>query len=175
MKRRRKGFVIAIFLLFVGIFFWTYQGQLAERSDRATLTPVKSISYQFHNHIYGLGYDSENQRLFVATHYGIFIWKEGQLFQLGENRDDFMGFSLHPINPKIVYTSGHPRSGGNMGVVKSEDGGITFKPIFRGLGRESVDFHSMAISPANSKILYGWFQGKLYRSTDGGLSWEKIL
>ncbi len=87
------------------------------------LTPVPSISYQSHNHIHGLGYDSKNNRLFIATHYGIFIWKEGQLFQLGKSRDDFMGFSLHPSNFDVIYTSGHPKDGGNMGVMKSEDGG----------------------------------------------------
>ena len=35
-----------------------------------------------------------------------------------------------------------------------------------------MDFHSMTISPANPEILYGWFQGRLYRTKDGGKSWE---
>jgi photosystem II stability/assembly factor-like uncharacterized protein len=90
---------------------------------------------------------------------------------LGENRDDFMGFSLHPTNPNVIYTSGHPASGGNMGVMRSEDGGMTFKRILQGLQGEPVDFHSMTISPANPKILYGWFKGKLYRTKDGGKTW----
>ncbi len=154
------------------LLLWICQTRLVEPSDRALLKPVASISYEFHNHIHGLGYDNQNRRLFVATHYGPFIWKEGQIFQLGENRGDFMGFSLHPSNPNIIYTSGHPKSGGNMGVMKSEDGGATFKKIFGGLGGEPVDFHSMTISPANPKILYGWFQGKLYRTKDGGKTWE---
>lgn len=83
-----------------------------------------------------------------------------------------MGFSLHPSNPNTIYTSGHAKTGGNMGVMKSEDGGLTFKQIFQGLQGETVDFHSMTISPANPKILYGWFQGKLYRTKDGGKTWE---
>jgi hypothetical protein len=141
-------------------------------SELVILTPVPSISYQSHNHIHGLGYDSQNKRLFVATHYGIFIWKEGKLFQLGRSRDDFMGFSLHPSNPDVIYTSGHPKSGGNMGVMKSEDGGAIFEQIFRGLGGESVDFHAMIISPANPHILYGWFQQKLYRTKDSGKRWQ---
>jgi photosystem II stability/assembly factor-like uncharacterized protein len=136
-------------------------------ADRPLLKPVDSISHQFHNHIHGLGYDSPNQRLFIATHYGLFIYKDGKLFQLGEVRDDFMGFSLHPSNPDIIYTSGHPKTGGNMGVMISEDGGVTFKRILQ----ESVDFHSMTVSPANPKILYGWFNGKLYRTKDGGKTW----
>lgn len=154
--------------------FQIYQAQPADSSKKALLTPVESISYQSHNHIHGLGYDNQNQRLFIATHYGIFIWKEGKLFQLGKSRDDYMGFSLHPSNPNVIYNSGHS-GGGNMGVTKSEDGGATFKQIFRGLGGETVDFHSMIISPANPNILYGWFQGKLYRSKDGGKSWQLAL
>jgi hypothetical protein len=150
-------------------------GPIAYGATPASLAPVPSISYQSHNHIHGLGYDSKNNRLFIATHYGIFIWKEGKLFQLGQSRDDFMGFSLHPSNPDVVYTSGHPKSGGNMGVMKSEDGGVTFKQVFRGLSEETVDFHSMILSPANPNILYGWFSGKVYRTKDGGKSWEFAL
>ncbi len=151
--------------------FWVYRADTAAPSNQATLTPVPSISYQHPNHIHGLGYDNLNLRLFVATHHGIFVWKEGRLFQLGDNRDDYMGFSLHPSNPKIIYTSGHPSGGGNMGVMKSEDGGISFARIFHGLKGESVDFHAMVISPANPNILYGWFEGKIYRSKNGGKNW----
>jgi hypothetical protein len=162
-------------LLFLGsalLLSAGYQSIAFGASAPAVLTPVPSISYQSHNHIHGLGYDSKNSRLFIATHYGIFIWKEGKLFQLGQSRDDFMGFSLHPSNPNVIYTSGHPQSGGNMGVMKSENGGMTFERVFRGLSGESVDFHSMTISPANPSVLYGWFQQKLYRTKDGGKSWQ---
>lgn len=155
--------------------FQIYQAQPVDPSSQAILTPVESISYRSHNHIHGLGYDSQNQRLFVATHYGIFIWKDGKLFQLGDNRDDFMGFSLHPSNPNIIYTSGHPKSGGNMGVMKSEDGGASFKRIFQGVRGETVDFHSMTISPANPRVLYGFFMERLYRSKDSGKSWQLAL
>ncbi len=160
-------------LLISGILlFGVFRERPAGSATQGTFKPVPSISYQFHNHIHGLGYDSENQRLFVATHYGLFILKEGKLFQFGESRDDFMGFSLVPSNPKTIFTSGHPKGGGNMGVMKSEDGGLTFKQIFRGLKGENVDFHSMVVSPANPKILYGWFHGTLYRTKDGGKTWQ---
>jgi len=159
-------------LILVAILFWTSQARAGSSPAQANLLPVPSISYQSHNHIHGIGYDSQNQRLFVATHYGLFIWKDGKLFQLGETRDDFMGFSLHPSNPNVIYTSGHPRGGGNMGVMKSEDGGTSFKRIFQGLSGESVDFHSMTISPVDPRTLYGWFQGRLYRTKDSGKTWQ---
>jgi photosystem II stability/assembly factor-like uncharacterized protein len=167
----RKCFYHVLFVGLVLLLFGIDQPVTLGASD-LVLTPVSSISYQSHNHIHGLGYDSKNGRLFIATHYGIFIWKEGKLFQLGQSRDDFMGFSLHPSNSDVIYTSGHPQSGGNMGVMKSEDGGITFKQIFTGLSGETVDFHSMILSPANPNIFYGWFNGKVYRTKDGGKSWQ---
>jgi hypothetical protein len=77
----------------------------------AILTPIPCISYQSHNHIGDLGYDSRNNQRFIATRHGIFIWKEGELFQLGQSRDDFMGRSLHPANFDVLYTSSHPKSG----------------------------------------------------------------
>ncbi|MEX0802789.1 MAG: hypothetical protein WD688_05670, partial [Candidatus Binatia bacterium] len=80
--------------------------------------------------------------------------------------------SLQSMNPNVIYTSGHPSTGGNLGVMKSEDGGITFKRILQGLQGEPVDFHSMTVSPANPKILYGWFKKKLYRTKDGGETWD---
>jgi hypothetical protein len=168
----RSRFYRVSFFGLVFLLSGVYRSVAFGASDPAILTPVPSISYQSHNHIHGLGYDSKNGRLFIATHYGIFIWKEGKLFQLGQSRDDFMGFSLHPSNSDVIYTSGHPQSGGNMGVMKSENGGMTFERIFRGLSGESVDFHSMIISPANPNVLYGWFQQRLYRTKDGGKSWQ---
>lgn len=163
---------VALGLIFIAAFIsWVYGADTAASSNQPALAPVPSISYQHPNHIHGIGYDSVNQRLFVATHYGIFVWKEGRLFQLGKSRDDYMGFSLHPTDPSIIYSSGHPQEGGNMGVMKSEDGGASFARIFRGLKGEAVDFHSMALSPANPKVLYGWFEGKIYRTQDGGKKW----
>ena len=171
---RRRWFIFVTLIL--GVVVLTGDGlDFLNTSDQTVLKPVESISHQHQNHIHGIGYDNQNQRLFVATHYGIFIWQDNKLFQLGENRDDFMGFSLHPTNPNLIYTSGHPAGGGNMGVMKSEDGGITFKPILAGALRETVDFHSMAISTANPNVLYGFFQGKLYLSKNGGNNWQNAL
>jgi photosystem II stability/assembly factor-like uncharacterized protein len=174
MRMNNTAVIHFAFVLFFGLALLLSGGEqpIAFGATPSILTPVPSISYQSHNHIHGLGYDSKNSRLFIATHYGIFIWKEGKLFQLGQSRDDFMGFSLHPSNFDVIYTSGHPKGGGNMGVMKSEDGGVSFKQIFRGLSVETVDFHSMIVSPANPSILYGWFDGRLYRTKNAGKHWE---
>lgn len=159
-------------VLVVAAIFGLYRGDAAQRNDRPSLVSVPSISYRHPNHIHGLGYDQVGGRLLVATHHGLFVWKDGRLFQFGDSRDDYMGFSLHPSKPNVIYTSGHPQGGGNLGVMKSEDGGLSFQRVFRGLKGETVDFHSMAISPANPDVLYGWSHGKIYRTMDGGGTWS---
>jgi photosystem II stability/assembly factor-like uncharacterized protein len=170
----RSALTATIVLILAGVSAWSSHAIHAAAAQKAPLKPVESISYRFHNHIHGIGYDSQNDRLFIATHYGLFIWKDRKLYQLGESRDDFMGFSLHPSRPDVIYTSGHPKSGGNLGVMISEDGGATFRRIFRGVQGETVDFHAMTVSPANPQILYGFFDRKLYRSKDAGKSWQIV-
>lgn len=140
---------------------------------QAGMVPVESLTDQFgHNHLHGLGYDAVNERLLLATHYGLFALTDDGLYQLGPSRDDFMGFSLDAHNPEVMYASGHPLGGGNLGVIRSDDGGQSWRQIFRGVAGETVDFHSMTLSPADPQRLYGAFQGRLYVTGDGGQSWQ---
>jgi photosystem II stability/assembly factor-like uncharacterized protein len=37
-----------------------------------------------------------------------------------------------------------------------------------------VDFHALTVSPARPDTIYGWYQGALQKSKDGGVSWEVI-
>jgi len=84
-----------------------------------------------------------------------------------------MGFSTHPTEANIVFSSGHPSLGGNIGFQKSEDGGVTWKKVSSGVNGP-VDFHAMTVSPVNPNLIYGWYQGNLQRSTDQGKNWEIV-
>lgn len=111
--------------------------------------------------------------LFIATHHGLFLLKNDRdLYRVGNVDYDLMGFSMNPQNPEHVYASGHPASGGNLGVIVSQDGGLTWRQVFRSINGEAVDFHAMAIGLAEPKIIYGWYQNKLYRTEDGGNTWN---
>lgn len=164
--------VVGLFLVIGGFWFWNRQ----EKQSQGTgpLVAVNSINYEFpDNHLHGLAYDDSRGIVYLATHYGLFVLKDDKsLYKLGAATDDFMGFSLHPGNPQIIFASGHPRTGGNIGVIKSGDGGVSWKRIFSGLRGESVDFHSMAISSADPNVLIGYFDGRLYVTEDGGGSWR---
>jgi photosystem II stability/assembly factor-like uncharacterized protein len=125
-------------------------------------------------HFHGIAVSpTDSARIYLATHHGLFLIRaDGSASRLSQKRDDFMGFSPHPSDPAILYASGHPAGGGNLGVMKSSDGGRTWKQIAKGV-KGPVDFHQMAISRADPEVLYGVFGG-LQASNDGGHNWQAI-
>jgi photosystem II stability/assembly factor-like uncharacterized protein len=89
-------------------------------------------------------------------------------------------------NPNVVWVGtgeGNPRNSMNlgMGVFKSIDGGETWQQM----GLESTKtIHRIIIDPIDANIIYVGAMGDpftanehrgLYKTTDGGLHWEKIL
>ncbi len=93
---------------------------------------------------------------------------------------------IDPINPNIIYVgTGDPNitilpHPGN-GVYKSEDAGATWTNI--GLNAAGI-ISEIAVNPNNNQIIYAASMGLpfepnndrgLYKSIDGGLSWEQIL
>ena len=135
------------------------------------LYPEESIS-----HAHGMAVDSEDpNKVYVATHNGLFVlMNDKDWYRIGKHKDDYMGFSVHPKNSQTFFSSGHSSTSGNLGVQKSEDGGITWNKISDGVNGP-VDFHAMAVSTANPDILYGYAAGSLQRSLNGGKDWEIIL
>lgn len=125
-------------------------------------------------HVHGLAEGAEG--LLLATHHG--LWSvdpaSDRARRVGQSRDDFMGFSAHPEDPRRVFASGHPAGGGNLGVIGSTDGGETWTQLSPGVGGP-VDFHQMAISGADPDRLYGIHHGtSLQRSDDAGRSWREV-
>jgi len=126
-------------------------------------------------HSHGLAVDiTSSTRLYIATHNGLDVLiNDSNLYRVGKGTDDQMGFVAHPKNAKILFASGHPVTGGNVGVQKSEDGGVTWKKIADGVNGP-VDFHAMTISSVNTDLLYGWYDSTLQRSDDGGVTWKLV-
>ena len=119
--------------------------------------------------IHGIAVNPDDpSELYVATHNGLIRGKNGTWERVGSMQDDLMGFSMHPTNGSTFWTSGHPKSGGNMGVRHSTDGGSTWTQ----LSLDGVDFHAMTISAADAKVLWGAWRGSIYHSTDGAKTWQ---
>jgi len=82
---------------------------------------------------------------------------------------------IDPKNPEIMYICcwPHTLNGKDIqgGVIKTVDGGSTWKQIFD----ERVRVNSAGIDPKRSDILYiNTFQNAAYRTEDSGNTWQRI-
>lgn len=135
------------------------------------VTAAESVMLNDIPHIHGFSaVSSEKDQLLLATHKGLFLASsKGGATRISDISDDLMGFASHPNDASIFYASGHPSTGGNLGVLKSTDGGKTWRKISDGASGP-VDFHTMTISPVDPNVMFG--AGKnLQVSNDGGISW----
>lgn len=151
MTMRARGFTALIALMLVGA------GCASGSGDDVTIA-----------HVHGLGVMSDT--LFVATHHGLYAYQNGEWSQRSSDRADHMGFSL--VSERLMFRSGHPEKGGNLGVQRSTDGGREWDTTSDVLD-SPVDFHAMAGSRSRPVVLYGWSQG-LFRSIGDPEEWEPV-
>lgn len=168
IKNNKAAIILLVLIIAGGFVYYTSDKRPQEETNQ--LIPIDSIT-----HGHGLAVDIRDEsQLYIATHHGLLVLKNDKdLYRVGSNKDDYMGFSPHPTESKVFLASGHPMSGGNIGFQKSEDGGFTWQKISNGV-HGPVDFHAMAISPANPNIIYGWYRGAIQRSDDGGATWKIV-
>lgn len=145
---------------------------LVNRSFSGGETTVAALAEDTHFH--GIAVDQRDaNRLYLATHHGVFVVGPGGMARrVSETEDDFMGFTPHPSDPNVLYASGHPAGGGNLGFIVSRDGGRSWSKLADGVGGP-VDFHQMDVSKADPSVVYGVY-GDLQKSTDGGRSWIRV-
>ena len=126
-----------------------------------------------HTHFHGIAVDpADSSRVYLASHHGLYvIGQDGRAQRISEVRD-YMGFTAHPTDPAVLFASGHPAGGGNLGFIVSRDGGQSWTKLSDGAGGP-VDFHQMDVSKADPRIIYGVHQS-LQRSADGGSSWHIV-
>jgi len=138
----------------------------------ALLLAVESASGTQHSHIHGIAFDpNDPTSLLIATHHGFYRASDGGVVErVSRDRNDYMGFILHPTDPDVMFASGHPETGGNMGFISSSDGGASWKLLSPGHGGP-VDFHAIAVSHVDPQVMYGTFAG-IQVTTDGGASWS---
>lgn len=124
------------------------------------------------SHLHGIAVaPGDPSRLYLASHHG--VWQtnpDGTATRVSDNRHDYMGFTPNPAQPGAFFASGHPETGGNLGVLVSTDGAKTWKAVSKGVNGP-VDFHAMDASPADPNVLYGHY-GSVQVSRDAGKSWE---
>jgi photosystem II stability/assembly factor-like uncharacterized protein len=157
------------FALAVGVFLSVVAGTMWLRTSAAERIRLSEVS-----HIHGIAVDpGDASRLYLATHHGLFLTSsDGTATRVSDNTNDYMGFMPHPTDANLLFASGHPSGGGNMGVIVSKDGGKTWQQVSPG-AEGPVDFHAMTISRADPNVIYGLYRG-IQISRDGGKSWTKV-
>ncbi len=140
---------------------------------RAETVPLTQLQQTTHFH--GIAVDPRSPgHIYLATHHGFFsVAPDGQATRLSSDRNDYMGFTPHPQKAGVLFATGHPERGGNMGFIRSDDGGTTWRQLSKGAGGP-VDFHQMDVSRADPNHVYGIYRGNLQHSADGGESWSIV-
>jgi hypothetical protein len=135
--------------------------------------PVRGKPASVFHHIHGLAVDKSGA-LYVATHAGLIRGTgDRDWVYVSADRNDHMGFSLDPKSG-TMFRSGHPVTGGSLGVESSPDGDMWRK--LSNVLEKAVDFHAMTVSYAGAETLYGWDSQTraAFRSNDGGQTWKRL-
>ena len=173
------GIVVLIAIAGVVIsypYFVSSNANLESSSDRSNLLG------DWHD-IHGVGlfdtkgssHDNYNS-IYLATHNGLYNKKQNSSWvKVGSDKSDLMGFVINPKKEGVMYSSGHPVNGGNLGFRMSTDSGKTWETI-SSVTDNPTDFHAMSISPVNNDILYGSPGGgyALFITHDQGKTWSII-
>ena len=129
-------------------------------------------------HFHGLTTDPETGGLLIASHGGIFrldaLTASAELTgPLAGNDFDAMGFTAVD---GALYASGHPGpnspdhfGAGNLGLIRSGDNARTWTNV---AFTAEADFHDLAISASAPNRIYANNYGIVYRSDDGGRTWN---
>lgn len=163
----RRSALAAVAAIVVGVIGALY----VSRSFSEGSTTIAALAKDTHFH--GIAVDAaDSKRIYLATHHGLYVTGvDGKAQRISEVRD-YMGFTPHPTDAAILFASGHPAGGGNLGFIVSRDGGRSWTKLSNGIGGP-VDFHQMDVSKADPRVIYGVYES-LQRSADGGRTWERV-
>ena len=122
-------------------------------------------------HIHSLDVNPADDRLYVATHNGLFVQAEDGFQRVGDDQQDLMSFTI--AEPDRFLMSGHPGPGSDgpphLGLTESRDGGESWQSLSL---EGEADFHTLE---AVEDRVYGVdSQTGLLMVTTDGQQWQDL-
>lgn len=181
----QKLIFIIIGAVIIGYFLGAKLSILPQQSKIQPTTQAPIQSKQSHmdenkeskipgaQHVHAITYDADGN-LLLGTHGGLFKsidngknWNKIEV-RGSVNSDDWMSLVSHPEKRTVIFAGGH-----DLGVVKSEDGGITWMRADSGI--RGTDIHGLTINQRNPNLLFAYSVGNgIFKSEDGAISWRRM-
>lgn len=128
-------------------------------------------------HVHTLAFDAAGRTLWLGAHTGLYrsedngrTWAKASLPAHGHG-PDVMAIAAHPGEAEVLYVGTH-----EAGVLKTIDGGKTWKEANRGFG--GLDVHGLAIDPNAPDKLHAAVREKgagIYRTRTGAQGgWVRV-
>jgi photosystem II stability/assembly factor-like uncharacterized protein len=165
-----KKFLIIIGIVVIGIVLaFSFNS-----NDQKPTRDTRTVEWR---HVHGIGVDpTDSSILYIATHGDFYQSRNGAPpVKVDKVRADYMAFNAPHDKDSPLYASGHPSTGGNTGLIKSNDGGITWQSVAKVL-EPAVDFHAMTLSKSDPNLILGFDSGGrgLFKTIDAGKTWENL-
>jgi len=168
-----KKFLILVGVVIIGISI-AFSFDSNDQKPISNDTEIRTVEWR---HVHGLGVDPiDSSILYIATHGDFYQSRNGALpVKVDKIRADYMAFNAPHDKNYPLYASGHPSTGGNTGLIKSIDGGVTWQSVSKVL-EPPVDFHAMTLSKSDPNLILGFDSGGrgLFKSVDAGMTWETL-
>ena len=122
-------------------------------------------------HVHSLDVNPADDRLYVATHNGVFVHAEDGFERVGDGAQDAMSFTI--AGPDRFLMSGHPEPDSSvpphLGLAESTDGGRSWQTLSL---EGEADFHALEVAGAR---VYGVdSQTGLLKATTDGKRWRDL-
>ena len=184
-SQKSKLTVVAIAIAVVSIGIIGFMTTSASENNNTNSSSQNLIGNWMDVHGIGVSSAETNDNknsLYLATHNGLFKKDMGNnsssssnasgWVEVGNDKSDLMGFTIDPSTKGVMYSSGHPQTGGNLGFRISNDYGVTWQKVSDVTSPTPIDFHTMTVGN-NPEIIYaaGGMGDNIFISTDGGKNW----
>ena len=167
-KNKKYGLIVIPIVIIIGV-------SIAVSTQNNVGNPTSKLHGPWSDiHGVGMFLSGNVDTLYLATHQGLFEKTNSGWQHVGNDNADLMGFSInHETN--TMYSSGHPKTGGNLGFRMSTDYGNSWSTISK-VKDTPVDFHAMTASQAQKGLIYGSPGGgyELFVTSDNGVSWSSL-